>query len=100
MERLKTDYNKNGYTFSQVWRSADTAIYKQILPETGQAIAFEVFEIIVRKETKIGNSVIASGEAVPGNEQWGIKGYTVHTIFEAKQKVEILQGNIRKRKLA
>lgn len=99
MEKLKKQYNKNGYLFSQVWRNENTAIYKQILPETGQAIGYEVFEIIKRGERKIGNNVIAAGEFVPGNEQWGLKGYTVHTIFEAKQKVAILQGNIRKRKI-
>lgn len=100
MKILGDKYKKNGYEFTLIERTGQVAIYSQIVPETGRLIAFEVFEVQKYPEKIIAGKIIPAFEATPSNEQWGLKGYTVHTFFEAKKKGAILQERIRKRKLA
>ena len=86
MQLLPTTYNKNGFTFNQVNREGDVAIYEQIMPETGKRIAYEVFEVLKKPPVTINGIDIPERETCPGNEQWGNHGFTVYDLTSAKEK--------------
>lgn len=97
---ISTTYRKNGYNFSQVSRTGDVAVYAQVDPDSGKAVAYEVFIVQKRKEFTIAGNTIPAKEGCPSNEQWGAEGYTVHTIPQATVKEAILQKRVDDRKNA
>lgn len=97
MKPLPISYNKNGFTFNQIIREGDVAVYEQIIPETGKRIAYEVFEVMKKKAATINGSIIEARETSPSNEQWGTNGFTVYDLSHAKVKQGILSQAIRNR---
>lgn len=99
MELLAKEYRKNGYLFKQVWRFGQVAIYAQHSPETGKVMAYEVFEVIIRKEAVLAGRVVPEHESCPSNEQWGQKGYTCWLFSDAKLKAADFLEQIERRNL-
>jgi len=92
MKQLPTTYNKNGFTFNQVFRESDVAIYEQIMPETGKRIAYEVFEVQKKEAFSLNGYDYPAKEAVPSTTQWGQTAFTVFDLSRAKQRqAELLQ---------
>lgn len=97
MQPLPTTYNKNGFTFNQVDREGDVAIYEQIMPELSKRVAYEVFEVLKKPAATINGVDIPERESCPGNEQWGNYGFTVYDLSKAKQKQAEIAEKIRNR---
>lgn len=74
MKKLEPHIRKNGFDYYLIDRDDHCALYEQIAEDhTGEkfSVAFEVFEIKVTKEGKIGSRIIEGGEKFPGNEAFG-----------------------------
>ena len=78
-------YRKNSYDFFLVKREGDVAIFEQ--KDNDKLIAYEVFEIRKQKAAEFGNVKYEAKEKCPGNEEWGINAYTVHTYEAALERM-------------
>ena len=83
---LDKTYAKNGYHFNLVLRDGDVAVYAQCHRPNGTPVAYEVFKVKRVKETIMFGRVIPAHEAVPSNEEWGTKGWTIMDLHEAKRR--------------
>jgi hypothetical protein len=89
METLKTHFTKNGFTFEQIKRTGNVAIYKKTKPEH-QFYVYEVIVIEERKPCELFGKLMPATEIYPSSEQWGANGFTAVNIAKAESKMEEL----------
>lgn len=96
---LETEYTKHGYLFRQVKREGLVAMYEQLdVQETGQEILIchEVYEVIQMEAGFAGPQKYPqpAREVPPGNEQWGMKGFSPTTRERADIRFEELKNRL------
>lgn len=84
MKTLKTEFDKRGFHYKQIWRDEGYAIYSQ----TKYRTHYEVIRIRIAKDYELGGVQIEGGEMYPGDNKWGVDGFTVFTKERAFAKVE------------
>lgn len=80
----KTVENK-GFTFRQIKREGDKAIYEQ----TKKGLKLKKYEVIKigrHNGYEIGGQYIAPAETYPGASQWGVTGWTFGDLRDAETK--------------
>lgn len=101
MKRL-TRYSKNGYQFELINRKGLNAIF--LGTKTGsQSLNYEVVRLrevmegsrIVRDKVSGTESKInwEAHESTPGDNEWGVRGWTYSTLLEAEAKLESITMN-------
>lgn len=96
MKVLENHIRKNNFDYYLIKRCETAAIYKQIdeeFPET--IIAFEVFKIKNRPESKIFGKIIEAGESFPSNEDFGKTAWTYSTFGERYLDKSLSDANKR-----
>jgi len=91
MKLLEPEYTVKGqkdYIYSVVERDEQVCIAKQLNKETREFIAFEVFEVMRYPDrwSPDGKVFIPAKETPPSAEMWGLRGFTVHTIEQARER--------------
>ena len=86
MKPLAKTFSKNGFTYEEVIRQGDIAIYKQRLRPGAGELAFEVFRVNKNEERKMGGAVIPAAESGPSNEQFGASAWSYPELGRAKAK--------------
>ena len=84
---LKEKFEKKHFTFEQVIRENDIAIYRKYKPKTVND-GYEVIVIGRHNGYTLGGSEIPASETYPGDSQWGISGWTYSTLEKAKEKFD------------
>ena len=97
MEILPIEYKKYGYTFKQVQRQGDVAIYSQSNEDRNEPIAFIVFIVQKQEASNIYGRDYPPKETTPGNSFWGQYAYTCHTLQRAEIRMKQLQERISNR---
>lgn len=92
MQLLPTTFKKQGFDYEQIERNALTAIYSQSLD--GQVMAYEVIRVMIAPAGEIMGNPMAEREIMPGNEQWGIRGWTYWDLEKARARARELEGKI------
>lgn len=83
---LGTTFNKNGYTYEQVLRDGNIAIFKQRLrPGVGE-LAYETIIIQIKPAVTIKGKFVPEREAAPSDEAFGTLGWSYPTLERAKAK--------------
>jgi hypothetical protein len=85
--RLKTEFNKNGFRYTQLKRTRYLAIYhQQLIPPKSLSPAgwkkaeyWEVWVIRIREATTIKEKLMSRRERMPSDEEWGIYAWTFYT---------------------
>jgi hypothetical protein len=80
---LAKSFTKYGFTFTQIKREGDVAIYRQT---KGNFEAFEVIIIDRHNGYKLGDAEIPPAETYPSSSQWGSHGWTLRTLDRAHEK--------------
>lgn len=93
MKKLPISWNKSGFVYKIYWRDENYCIAEQRMEEDGALVAYEVFEIRKLEAGEIMGNSVEAREAIPSNESWGTKGYTVWTLEKAWEKIEKLKQN-------
>ena len=91
MKILGKTERKNGFDYRLVERSKNCAVYEQLdYEENGEewTVAYEVFIIKNRKESKIGDRIIEAGEVFPGNEDFGDNAWSYGTFGKKEPALE------------
>ena len=98
MKPLDTTFIEKGFTYTQLERDGNLAIYRQEKPN--QNPCFEVVKIRHQKESKFKVHAGTSEETTvlnpekelyPNSEQWGDLGWTFRTIGEAQERFSELK---------
>lgn len=97
MELLSTEYKKYGYTFKQVDRQGDVAIYSQSNEDRNEPIAYIVFIVQKQEASTIYGRDYPPKETTPGNSLWGQYAYTCHTLNRAEIRMKQLQERVNGR---
>jgi hypothetical protein len=89
--KIKTEFLKQGFKYTQVKRTRHLAIYHQQLIN-GRAEYWEVWVIKIREARTIGDTFLPRTESAPGPEDWGVFGWTFYTFQGADFRFnELLQ---------
>lgn len=92
MKTLKTEFEKRGFQYRQIWRDENYAIYSQ----TKYRTHYEVIKIRVCEDRILDGREIEGGEIYPGDKKWGVDGFTLLTESAAFDKVGVLKERDRK----
>jgi len=82
-------FNKKGYTYRQIKREGNKAIYEQT---KGNFTAYEVVKIGKHNGYTMGGSYIEPSETYPGSSLWGILGWTCTDLDRATQRYNTLEA--------
>lgn len=97
MKPLAKTFTKDGFTFTQVEREGDLAIYHKQKPGQESEV-WEVVRIGSHNGFTIGGNVIAPAETYPSSESWGVCGFTCYSRQNARQRVSDMQKGYCRRK--
>ena len=87
---LENKFKKRGFDYELVVRQGDLAIYE--LKADNQVSGYETVLIQESKERVIAGIVIGASEHLPGNEQFGTKGWSYQNKSNALKKFYELGG--------
>jgi len=100
---LETEFVRSGFRFRQIRREGDIAIFHKLalqgLPQSAPHIStfdagFETVAIGRHDDYEMAGVKIEAAESYPGNEQWGTKGWTYTTLYDAELRYERLLGRL------
>lgn len=94
MKPLPTEFHKRGFTFTQLERRNDWALFKKVRDGTNHE-SFEVVNIRTHNGYKIGETEIPPSEFYPRDEDWGVHGFTFMAI-EADKARKFLKSRTSK----
>ena len=91
MRELPVEWSEGKWTYTQVSRHGDVAIYRQKHKE-GPAERFEVVLVqhLAKDREMPHGRVIEAGEYYPGASVWGTHGWTHFTLAEAQAQASEL----------
>ena len=85
MKTLPKQFNKKGFTYKQIKRVGDKAIFEQSKKDQSDR-TYEVVKINRHNGYELGGQKIPPGEAYPSTSQWGTAGWTYRSLQEAEAK--------------
>lgn len=91
MKILPKKFTKKGFTYNQVVRTGDKAIYEQSKSDH-EGTTFEVVKINRHNGYELGGQHIPPGETYPSTSQWGIAGWTYQTLADAEKKLKKIKS--------
>jgi hypothetical protein len=75
---LPKQFRRDGFTFRQIAREGDAAIYEQTWSACPDpSVCYEVIRIRRREGFRIGGRFVEPAEGYPNSEAWGVDGFTV-----------------------
>jgi hypothetical protein len=84
---IPTQFNKKGFTYTQLKREGARAIFEQT--RAGTALHnYEVVKIGRHNGYIMGGITIEPAETYPGSSLWGITGWTCTSLEQAMQRYE------------
>lgn len=99
MEQLPIEYKKYGYTYKQIIREGNIAIYSQSSEGSNEPFAYIVFIVQKQAASNIYGREYPAKEIVPGHSLWGNYGYTCHTMQRANVRMEEFKTRISNRQV-
>jgi hypothetical protein len=69
-------FRRGGFTYRQIYREGDFAIYRQTWKGNEHSVAFEVIRIRPRDGFQIDGRFVEPAEIYPNSEAWGVDGFT------------------------
>jgi len=93
---LKTNYVRNGYKHSLVWRDEKFAIVEMRDKISNNFICYEAFQIRIKKNG-FGSPDDYPQECWPDDERWGSRGFSVYTLEQAHKKIELMKNRNNER---
>jgi len=87
MKILSTEITKKGFTYRQICRQNNVAVYSQHLKgQSGEPMSYEVIVIKQHGEYTLGGVTIEAGESYPGDEQFGRLGWSYSSLMKDARK--------------
>ena len=86
---IPSTFTKKGFTYRQVKRQGDIAIFEQTRKDS-TLLNFEVVKIGRHNGYTMGGSYIEPSETYPGSSLWGIMGWTCTDLDTANNRFDNL----------
>lgn len=87
---LPTEITKSGFTYRQIAREGNVAVYSQHLKgRSGTPLAYETIVIKSHDGYTIGNKCIEPSEMYPGNELFGTLGFSYSGLMKDAKKIAL-----------
>ena len=86
---IPTQFKKKGFTYTQVKREGNKAIFEQTREGTGLK-NYEVVKLGRHNGYTMGGVFIEPSETYPGSSLWGIMGWTCTSIEDATNRYDKL----------
>ena len=90
MKKLEKSFTRKKFQYDQIYRKNNLAIYTQTHLES-KGLTFEVIVIKSHNGYEIAGTKIEPSEIYPGDNQWGVLGWTYQTLEAAKNKLKKLE---------
>jgi hypothetical protein len=74
---LPKEFRRDGFTYRQIYREGDFAIYRQTWKGNEHSAAFETIRIRRRDGFQIHGRFVEPAEIYPKAEAWGVDGFTL-----------------------
>lgn len=87
---LSRTFTQNGFSFRQIWREGDYAIYEKAKPNW-KTKHFEAIKIKKHNGFVIAGNTIEPSENYPSSESFGTLAFACLTLADAKKKISILK---------
>lgn len=87
MKKLEEEFEKSGFIHKRVFLDYPYAIYKRWNSDEQKA-HYEAILIRELQESEMFGNIVPAREAYPGNEKWGVDGFTCMSYEEALRKIE------------
>ena len=89
---IPVEFTKKGFTYRQVKREGDLAIFEQTRKDS-HIQNYEVVKIGRHNGYTMGGSYIEPSETYPGSSLWGIMGWTCTSLDSAESRfIALKQG--------
>ena len=88
---IPTVFNKKGFTYRQLKRIGNKAIFEQTRGDSGMSL-YEVVKIGRHNGYTMGGVYIEPSETYPGSSLWGIMGWTCTSLDDANHRFNSLEG--------
>jgi hypothetical protein len=85
---LLKEFRRDGFTYRQIYRKSDFAIYRQSWRGNEHSAAFEIIRIRQRGAFQIGDRWIEPAEVYPCSKKWGELAWTVQDKGAAFRKLQ------------
>lgn len=85
MKKLAKQFTSKGFTYTEVTRVGNKAIYKQSKDDQSST-SFEVVKIGKHNGYELNGVKIAAAETYPSTSLWGVQGWTYRDLDDAKKK--------------
>jgi len=90
-KRLPTQFQRNGFTYRQIARERNAAIYEQRSAKCVElSISYEVIRVRRREGFQIGSRFVEAAQIYPNSEAWGVDGFTFVSKDAAFAKLRVL----------
>lgn len=90
MHTLPEEFSIHNWTYTQVSREGDIAIYRQ-KHKTGTAVRYEGIVVQHLKEKLMPKGYVReAGEYYPGSSYWGLAGWSFYDLEEAQEHARAL----------
>jgi hypothetical protein len=101
MKTLPTVITKSGFTYRQIERRGNVAVYSQHLKDrAGKPLAYETIIIKEHGAYVLGGNEIPAGESYPGTESFGYLGWSYSSLMpDAKERAFAKMESIIKKGL-
>lgn len=99
MQLLNTEFTRRQFCFKQIKRIGNVAIYEKWTKGSSKK-HYEVIRIRSHNGYDMAGTWIEPAEMYPGDEQWGINGFTINSIEAAEKKFNelVLKEKLSKEK--
>ena len=94
MELLSEEIRKNGFIYRLEERGEKAMVYRQICPEEGDIVGYEVFKIKVDKPKVVFGIQLNEREIFPGNEDFGKWAWAARFKDRSEQIFERIESGI------
>jgi len=75
---LPKEFRHHGFTFRQISREGDAAIYEQRWTGCAEpSVCYEIIRVRYRDGFDIGGRFVEPAEIYPNSEAWGVDGFTL-----------------------
>jgi len=92
MKPLEKTIRKGIFTYHQLARTENYAIYEHRISENQTIVSHEVFRIQKYKEREISGNVILAHEAMCGDSQFGVCAWSIRDYNRAMDRLATVGG--------
>ena len=89
---LDKEFTKKGFTFKEIKRDGDVAIYEKISKHG--CSHYEVISIGRHNGYTLGGVDIEPSETYPSDSMWGLTGFTYTTLKEAEARMNTIKDSV------